>query len=80
MSGPEPEKMEVNLPAVGGRMIDCSLSDLKRRAKIYIAEEQNKIAPDNGLIALLCDTVRLAREQEDYMTGKLDALKEKIKS
>lgn len=50
---------------VGGRRLLRSLADFERACKVHIAEEQDKLNPDNALIALLCDAVRLAREQED---------------
>jgi len=59
-------KKDIKTTEVGGRMIECSLYDLKRRAKLYIGLEHQKINPDNALIAVLCDTIRLAREYEDH--------------
>lgn len=44
-----------------------NLSDLEYRARVHLQEEQGKPLPDNALIALLCDTVRLCREQADLM-------------
>lgn len=52
---------EFNLPAVAGRM-ECSNATFERRCLIALAEEQEKLNPDNNLIAILCDGVRLARE------------------
>lgn len=56
-----------SMPEVGGSMIDGTLADLERRARLCIGREQEKIAPDNALIAVLCDTVRLVREHCDYV-------------
>lgn len=50
------------LPQVGGSVLQCSLSEFEHRCRVYLMREQEKIAPDNGLIAVLCDGVRLARE------------------
>lgn len=58
---------ELSMPEVGGRMIDGTLNDLERRARLCIGLELEKIAPDNALIAVLCDTVRLVREHCDYV-------------
>jgi len=72
------EDQKVILPVIGGSKVERSLNFLKQSAKICIAEEQKKIHPDNGLIAVLCDTVRLAREQEDRMADNMAVLKEKL--
>lgn len=55
------------LPLVGGRRIYCTNAMFERRCLIYLNWEQRKIAPDNGLVALLCDAVRLVREYNDMM-------------
>ena len=55
------------LPSVGGRRIDCTNAMFEHRCRVYLDHEQKKVAPDNGLIALLCDAVRLAREYNDSM-------------
>lgn len=47
---------------VAGNEMPCSISIFDQRCHVFIEEEQNKIAPDNALIALLCDAVRLGRE------------------
>lgn len=67
---------EDRLPAVGGRICEWSLSEFEHRCRVHLMREQEKPLPDNGLIAVLCNAVRLAREQADYMkanTGKLVA-------
>jgi len=43
---------------------------LEHRCLVYLAKEQDEILPDNGLIALLCDGVRLAREYSASMNGQ----------
>lgn len=50
------------IPAVGGDRIDCSIATLERRFLIALKDEQEKPSPDNSLIALFCDGVRLGRE------------------
>lgn len=47
---------------VAGDRVDRPLYELVRSAEAHLAEEQAKPNPDNGLIATLCDTVRLVRE------------------
>lgn len=39
-----------------------TLQQFEHRCNLVLAEEQEKIAPDNVLIALLCDAVRINRE------------------
>lgn len=39
-----------------------SLAQFVQRAKVLLGEEQRRASPDNALIGLLCDSVRLARE------------------
>jgi hypothetical protein len=47
--------------------MEGSNADFEHRCMVYLAEEQDKLSPDNGLIALLCDGVRLAREYSSAM-------------
>ncbi len=53
------------LPEVAGRVLPTTLADFERRCRVYLREEQAKPSPDNALVALLCDGVRLAREAVD---------------
>jgi hypothetical protein len=59
-STPEPG----TLPEVAGDSLPTTLAQFELRAKHYLADEQEKISPDSALIGLLCDAVRLARENE----------------
>lgn len=64
--------MERNdLPAVGGRSLNRPIADLERACLVLLAEEQRTISPNNALIAVLCDTVRLGREYSDAMIEQL---------
>lgn len=56
-------KESESLPAVGGRFCEWSLNELEHRCLVTMLHEQEKPLPDNGLIAVLCNAVRLAREQ-----------------
>lgn len=58
--------MSMELPDVSGRM-ECSNEDFERRCRILIGEEQSKLHPDNTIISILCDGVRLAREYSAAM-------------
>jgi hypothetical protein len=55
------------LPSVGGRRLDCSNNEFERRCLVCLLHEQEKIAPDNSVIAVLCDAVRCVREYNDTM-------------
>jgi hypothetical protein len=55
-----------NLPAVGGSYVEGTLAGLAHRAQIHLGIEQEKALPDNALIAVLCDTVRMVREWERH--------------
>ena len=59
------------LPEVAGDRLLTSLANFEHRCKVHLAEEQAKIAPDNSLIALLCDGVRLAREHANLAVQRL---------
>lgn len=58
------------LPEVAGRIIEGSIEQLEFRARFYIGKELEKLDPDNALIAVLSDTVRLGREFSDTMNGR----------
>ena len=64
------------LPAVGGRRMDCTNAMFEQRCLVCLRNEQEKTSPDNGLIALICDAVRLVREYNDSMRRPVDPLKE----
>ena len=59
--------MEIRSDAelVDGRIMYRSLPDFRRACCVYIETEQHQVSPDNTLLALLCDAVRLSRETED---------------
>ena len=52
---------------VEGNIMERSLHDFVRGCCVYIQNQQAQPAPDNTLISLLCDAVRLARESEDHL-------------
>lgn len=47
---------------VGGVYMDRSIADFRRACAAHIEKEQAKQLPNNSLIALLCDAIRLSRE------------------
>jgi len=54
------------LPKVEGGL-ERSIEDLERACLVLIKDEQEKINPDNALIAVLCDSVRMGREYCGYL-------------
>lgn len=61
---------EDGLPQVAGRMMLRSHYDFERFCRVLISEEQEKINPDNGIIDILSDAVRLSREYVDNFGDK----------
>lgn len=58
--------------AVAGRL-DRSLADFERACLVHLADEQGRPSPNNALIAVLCDAVRLAREYPPLTVGEASA-------
>lgn len=57
---------DFKLPKVAGTF-ERSIADHERACLVLIAEEQEKINPNNALIAVLSDSVRMGREYCDYV-------------
>ena len=53
--------------------LERSPEELINACKILLEEEQEKPLPNNALVAVLCDTVRMARQ---YETVKEEAFEE----
>jgi hypothetical protein len=47
---------------VAGERCEWSIADFEHRCLVLIENEQQKPLPDNALISVLCNAVRLARE------------------
>jgi len=62
----------MNLPEVGGRRLQTSLVEFENSCLVRIAELQNAPNPDTRLIEVLCNAVRLAREQADMLKVPCD--------
>lgn len=58
--------------AVAGDRVTTSLGELQFKAAALIAAEQSKPLPDNVVIDVLCETVRLVREFVDHAKRELD--------
>lgn len=54
-----------DLPKVGGRRLEISLSEFERSCLVRLMEIQKQSHPDTALINVLCNAVRLARECTD---------------
>ena len=57
------------LPEIGGRRLEDTIANFEHRAKLCLQTEQERPNPDNALVAVLCDAVRLAREYADSAQG-----------
>jgi len=55
------------LPAVAGRQISTSLAEFERKCLVLLEEEQRLPCPNNAIIAVLCESVRLKREYCDVI-------------
>lgn len=55
----------MELPKVEGRQMLTTISQHERACLVHLMEEQEKISPNNALVAVLCDSVRLCREYLD---------------
>jgi len=59
-----------DLPDVAGRACEVSIARLEHQALGCLRTEQDKPCPDNALLAVLCNTVRLCREYVDFAQMK----------
>jgi hypothetical protein len=65
--------LETSAVAVAGDSLPTTLANFEHRATHWLGEEQARANPNNALIALLCDAVRLARENERLARAPLKA-------
>ena len=49
-------------PMIAGDRLPIPIGEFCRSCHALVAEEQAKVDPDNALIGVLCNAVRLARE------------------
>lgn len=53
----------------------ASLAEFKHRCNVLIDDEQRKLSPDNALISVLCDAIRLTRENgQTLLRDVIDAM------
>lgn len=64
------QRLEAEAQLVGGSVMQRSVGDLVRACEVRLAEEVESAAPDNALVALLCDVVRYTRETEAHAKGQ----------
>ncbi len=57
---------------VGGDYMETSIAVFAHRCEVLIEEEQRKPLPNNALIAVLCDGVRLTREYTGWAPLKVE--------
>lgn len=56
---------------VAGSYMERTIGDHVRGCEVAIESELERANPDNTVIALLCDSVRMAREYCRVATGKI---------
>ncbi len=56
---------------VAGNYATGTYQNLVVRCEALMKEEQEKVSPNNTLISILCDTIRLTRENTDLARRKL---------
>lgn len=61
----------MNLPEVAGRTLMVSHALFEHQCKVLLAEEQEKPLPNNALVDVLCNAVRLNREHLDTITSSV---------
>lgn len=58
---------------VGGELMKRTLDEFARACEVLLGDEQLKPMPNNALIGVLCDGVRLVREARDYPSRLAEA-------
>ncbi len=58
-----------DVPAIAGGL-EGSLNQFEHRALECLRAETEKAAPDNALVAVLCDAVRIKREYVDFAENR----------
>jgi hypothetical protein len=56
------------LPEVAGRRLLVRHAQFERSCQVLLYEEERKLLPNNALVDVLCNSVRLSREHCDAMT------------
>jgi hypothetical protein len=70
---PLPEAGQVGpVATVAGDLLPSSLKNFERSCLVLIDAEQEKAAPDQAIVAVLCDAVRLAREHAPRFVAEPD--------
>jgi hypothetical protein len=62
-------RKELDISSVAGVYMDRSIADFRRACEILIIEEEQKPNPDDSLISVLRDSIRLTRELTKVATG-----------
>lgn len=57
-----------SLPSVSGNL-QRTIAEHERACLVLIGKQQDGFAPDNHIVATLCDSVRLAREYVEHLKG-----------
>jgi len=55
---------------IAGRMMDGTIAEHVRACEVLIEQEQYQVMPNNHLISVLCESVRMSREYCDFVGNK----------
>jgi hypothetical protein len=66
------ESDSLSVRTVGGDRMSLTLMEFEHRCCVAIEREMENTNPDNGLIGLLCEAVRLSREMCRLAEGERD--------
>lgn len=69
----KPKATPMTASLVGGRRMERSIADFARACEVLLADEQECACPNNALVAVLCDAVRLTRESPYARLKELEA-------
>jgi hypothetical protein len=61
------------LPSVAGDAMEKTIAEHVQACRVLLMEEQEKPLPNNALISVLCDSIRLTREQERLVKSGITA-------
>lgn len=72
--GEHNEAHAMPLERVEGRLVtDRTIAELERALLVYLTQEVRSYACNTGLVAVLCDAVRLCREHVDAQKSTMEA-------
>lgn len=75
----EPDaRLDAEAQLVGGSVMQRSVEELVRACELLLVNEVNRAAPDNALVAVLCDVVRYTRETTAHAMGQCNTARRPV--